>query len=88
MHLIYGILEAPVPSLHAINVSALHYKGLQRVQLLKPKISIPQMPSDTMTLEIRAPDVEVPNQETTYWCYITELPDGFAKHHIVKVGRT
>ncbi|KAJ6619009.1 hypothetical protein lerEdw1_014923 [Lerista edwardsae] len=84
VHLIYGILEAPVPSLHAVNVSALRWKGLQRVQLLKPKISVPEMPSDTMTMEIRAPNVEVPDQETTYWCYITELPDGFAKHHIIK----
>ncbi|XP_063000713.1 dopamine beta-hydroxylase [Elgaria multicarinata webbii] len=83
VHLIYGILAKPFPSLQAINVSAILQKGLQRVQLLKPKIHIPQLPGDLKTLEIRAPDVEIPSQETTYWCYVQELPEGFAKHHIV-----
>uniref|UniRef100_A0A803TE09 Dopamine beta-hydroxylase n=1 Tax=Anolis carolinensis TaxID=28377 RepID=A0A803TE09_ANOCA len=85
VHLIYGILEAPVPSLGAINVSALRRKGLQRVQLLKPDIRIPSLPSDLKTMVIRAPNVSIPGQETTYWCYMTELPDGFGKHHIVMV---
>ncbi|XP_032489906.1 dopamine beta-hydroxylase [Phocoena sinus] len=82
VHLVYGILEEPFQSLEAINVSSLQ-TGLQRVQLLKPNISIPALPSDMRTMEIRAPDVLVPGQETTYWCYITELPDGFPRHHIV-----
>lgn len=84
VHLIYGILEKPVHSLQAINISALH-RGLQRVQLLKPNISIPQLPSNVETMEITAPDVVIPSQETTYWCYMAELPDGFLKHHIIKV---
>ncbi|RMB93367.1 hypothetical protein DUI87_30061 [Hirundo rustica rustica] len=82
VHLIYGVLEEPVRSLQAINVSALH-GGLQRVQLLKPNISIPQLPSDMKTMEITAPDVVIPSQETTYWCYMAELPEGFPKHHII-----
>lgn len=84
MHLIYGILEKPVHSLQAINVSALH-GGLQRVQLLKPNISIPQLPRDMKSMEITAPDVVIPSQETTYWCYMAELPEGFPKHHIIMV---
>uniref|UniRef100_A0A8B9R7N3 Dopamine beta-hydroxylase n=1 Tax=Anas platyrhynchos TaxID=8839 RepID=A0A8B9R7N3_ANAPL len=82
VHLIYGILEQPVRSLQAINISAIH-RGLQRVQLLKPNITIPELPSDMKTMEITAPGVVIPSQETTYWCYMAELPDGFAKHHIV-----
>ncbi|RLW00370.1 hypothetical protein DV515_00008764 [Chloebia gouldiae] len=82
VHLIYGILEKPVRSLQAINISALH-GGLQRVQLLKPNISIPQLPRDMKTMEITAPDVVIPSQETTYWCYMAELPEGFPKHHII-----
>ncbi|XP_066188952.1 dopamine beta-hydroxylase [Sylvia atricapilla] len=82
VHLIYGILEKPVPSLQAINISALH-GGLQRVQLLKPNISIPELPSDMKSMEITAPDVVIPSQETTYWCYMAELPEGFPKHHII-----
>ncbi|CAI5794030.1 dopamine beta-hydroxylase [Podarcis lilfordi] len=83
VHLIYGILEKPVPSLQAISVSALLWKGLQRVQLLKPIIRIPPLPGDLKTMEIRAVDVEIPSQETTYWCFIQELPEDFPKHHII-----
>ena len=84
VHLVYGLLEEPLRSLEAINTSGLH-TGLQRVQLLKPNISQPALPADTRTMEIRAPDVLIPGQETTYWCYISELPAGFSRHHIVMV---
>lgn len=80
----YGILEQPFSSLEAINTSALR-TGLQRVQLLKPDISLPALPADVRTMEVRAPDVLIPGQETTYWCYMTELPAGFPRHHIVMV---
>uniref|UniRef100_I3NFC1 Dopamine beta-hydroxylase n=2 Tax=Ictidomys tridecemlineatus TaxID=43179 RepID=I3NFC1_ICTTR len=82
VHLVYGILEEPFQSLEAINISSLH-TGLQRVQLLKPEVPTPAVPADTRTMEIRAPDVLIPSEETTYWCYITELPQGFPRHHIV-----
>ncbi|XP_021507619.1 dopamine beta-hydroxylase [Meriones unguiculatus] len=82
IHLVYGILEEPFQSLEAINTSGLH-TGLQRVQLLKSEFPTPAMPADVQTMEIRAPNVSIPNKETTYWCYITELPQGFARHHII-----
>ena len=84
VHLVYGFLEEPLRSLEAINTSGLR-TGLQRVQLLKPSIPQPALPADTRTMEIRAPDVLIPGQQTTYWCYVTELPDGFPRHHIVMV---
>uniref|UniRef100_A0A2K6RRV4 Dopamine beta-hydroxylase n=1 Tax=Rhinopithecus roxellana TaxID=61622 RepID=A0A2K6RRV4_RHIRO len=83
VHLVYGILEEPFQSLEAINSSGLR-TGLQRVQLLKPNITFPAIPSDTCTMDIHAPDIQIPNQVTTYWCYIHELPEGFPRHHIVK----
>ncbi|XP_071673312.1 dopamine beta-hydroxylase isoform X3 [Patagioenas fasciata] len=82
VHLIYGILEKPVHSLQAINISAIH-RGLQRVQLLKPNITIPELPSDRKTMELTAPNIVIPSEETTYWCYMAELPAGFPKHHII-----
>ncbi|XP_052524243.1 dopamine beta-hydroxylase [Tympanuchus pallidicinctus] len=82
VHLIYGILENPVHSLRAINISTM-YRGLQRVQLLKPNITIPELPDNVKTMEITTPNIVIPSQETTYWCYIAELPDSFAKHHII-----
>uniref|UniRef100_A0A8D2DVK0 Dopamine beta-hydroxylase n=1 Tax=Sciurus vulgaris TaxID=55149 RepID=A0A8D2DVK0_SCIVU len=82
VHLVYGILEEPFQSLEAINTSGLQ-TGLQRAQLLKAEVPTPAVPSDTDTMEIRAPDVLIPAQETTYWCYITELPRDFSRHHII-----
>ncbi|XP_051022597.1 dopamine beta-hydroxylase [Acomys russatus] len=82
VHLVYGILEEPFQSLEAINISGLH-TGLQRVQLLKSEFPTPPMPADVKTMEIRAPNVLIPNKETTYWCHITELPPGFTRHHII-----
>ncbi|XP_004593508.2 dopamine beta-hydroxylase [Ochotona princeps] len=82
VHLVYGILEQPLRSLEAINASSLR-TGLQRVQLLKPELPEPALPPDTRTMEVRAPHVLIPDQETTYWCHMAELPRGFARHHIV-----
>ncbi|MGH0119541.1 UNVERIFIED_CONTAM: hypothetical protein FKN15_006033 [Acipenser sinensis] len=82
VHLIYGVLDRPVTSLLALNLSLVN-RGLQRVQLLKPNISNPELPPDVQTLEVLAPNVSVPGQETTYWCYITELPENMPKNHIV-----
>ncbi|XP_076991937.1 LOW QUALITY PROTEIN: dopamine beta-hydroxylase [Tamandua tetradactyla] len=82
VHLVYGLLEQPFPSLEAINTSRL-CTGLQRVQLLKPDLPVPALPPDLHTMEIHAPDVLISSQETTYWCYIAELPEGFSQHHIV-----
>nr|XP_054093791.1 dopamine beta-hydroxylase isoform X2 [Callithrix jacchus] len=82
VHLVYGILEKPFQSLEAINTSGLRM-GLQRVQLLKPDIPNPALPSDTYTMEIHAPNIRIPSQETTYWCHVKELPKGFPRHHIV-----
>ncbi|KAG8538567.1 hypothetical protein GDO81_022428 [Engystomops pustulosus] len=85
VHLVYALLEKPFQSLSAINISSLH-RGLQRVQLLKPEVlTSPHLPKDVITMDVRAPDVVIPDQETTYWCYITELPEDFPKHHIVMV---
>ncbi|XP_040298748.1 dopamine beta-hydroxylase isoform X2 [Bufo bufo] len=82
VHLIYALLEKPFQSLSAINISSLH-RGLQRVQLLKPDIPTPHLPKDMITMDVLSPDVIIPDKETTYWCYITELPEDFPKHHIV-----
>lgn len=84
VHLVYGILEQPFSSLEDINTSDLQ-TGLQRVQLLKPNISVPALPADVRTMEVHTPNVSIPGQETTYWCYMTELPAGFPQHHIVMV---
>ncbi|XP_052580952.1 dopamine beta-hydroxylase [Peromyscus californicus insignis] len=85
VHLVYGILEEPFQSLEAINTSSLN-TGLHRVQLLKSEFPTPAMPADVQTIEIRAPDILIPDNETTYWCHVFVLPPDFSerRHHIIK----
>ncbi|XP_078407409.1 dopamine beta-hydroxylase [Cetorhinus maximus] len=82
VHLLYRFLERPTASVESIDLKSLT-GGTQRVQLLKPTISTPTLPSDIKVLEVLAPNVTIPDQETTYWCYISRLPRDFPAHHIV-----
>ncbi|KAG7322978.1 hypothetical protein KOW79_014324 [Hemibagrus wyckioides] len=82
VHLIYSILDRPIRSLRDLNVSRLQ-PGVQRVLLLRPDTPSPSLPLDVRTLEVLAPAVVIPEQETTYWCYMYQLPPNMPKNHIV-----
>ncbi|XP_030623764.1 dopamine beta-hydroxylase [Chanos chanos] len=82
VHLIYAVLERPIHSVQQLNLSLLH-PGVQRVLLLQPDTPPPPLPRDVRTMEILAPSVTIPTQETTYWCHIYELPPDMPKNHIV-----
>ncbi|XP_078282138.1 LOW QUALITY PROTEIN: dopamine beta-hydroxylase [Rhinoraja longicauda] len=82
VHLLYGFLERPAASVEAIDLRSVP-RGVQRVQLLKPDLHPPTLPPDVKVLEILAPNVTIPDQETTYWCYISHLPRNLPPHHIV-----
>uniref|UniRef100_A0A9J7XYZ0 Dopamine beta-hydroxylase n=1 Tax=Cyprinus carpio carpio TaxID=630221 RepID=A0A9J7XYZ0_CYPCA len=82
VHIIYAMLERPILSLHELNISHLQ-PGIQRVLLLRPDAPSPALPRDVRTLEVLAPDVIIPTQETTYWCHIYQLPPNMPKNHIV-----
>ncbi|XP_060697221.1 dopamine beta-hydroxylase [Hemiscyllium ocellatum] len=82
VHLLYRFLDHPIASLQSIDLKEMA-GGLQRVQLLKPMFQTPTLPSDIKILEVLAPNVTIPDQETTYWCYISKLPHDFPAHHIV-----
>ncbi|KAG7477279.1 hypothetical protein MATL_G00092850, partial [Megalops atlanticus] len=82
VHLIYGVLDKPLTSLQQLNLSLIH-SGVQRVLLLRPDITSPPLPKDVRTLEVLAPAVTIPEQETTYWCHIYQLPPDMPKSHIV-----
>ncbi|KAF7700765.1 dopamine beta-hydroxylase [Silurus meridionalis] len=82
VHLIYSILDQPIRSLHQLNVSRLH-PGVQRILLLRPDTPNPSLPQDVRSLEVLAPNVVIPDQETTYWCYMYQLPPNMPKNHIV-----
>uniref|UniRef100_A0A8C3A4L1 Dopamine beta-hydroxylase n=1 Tax=Cyclopterus lumpus TaxID=8103 RepID=A0A8C3A4L1_CYCLU len=82
VHIFYGLLEEPLPSLDQLNLSRIH-TGLQRVLMLRPDTPSPTLPPDVQTLDVVAPNVVIPNQETTYWCFIQALPENMPKNHIV-----
>ncbi|KAJ3605773.1 hypothetical protein NHX12_027817 [Muraenolepis orangiensis] len=82
VHLIYGLLDRPMASLDQLNLSSIQ-TGVQRVLMLRPDSPAPSLPSDVASMEVLAPNVTVPTQETTYWCYIHKLAPRTAKNHIV-----
>ncbi|XP_031711934.1 dopamine beta-hydroxylase isoform X2 [Anarrhichthys ocellatus] len=82
VHIIYGLLEKPLASLDQLNLSRIH-TGLQRVLMLRPDTPSPTLPPDVQTLDVVAPNVVIPNQETTYWCFIQMLPENMPKNHII-----
>uniref|UniRef100_A0AAQ5XF28 Dopamine beta-hydroxylase n=1 Tax=Amphiprion ocellaris TaxID=80972 RepID=A0AAQ5XF28_AMPOC len=82
VHIIYGFLDQPLTSLEQLNLSRIH-TGVQRVLMLRPDTPPPTLPPDVQTLDVVAPNVIIPNQETTYWCFIHRLPENMPKNHIV-----
>ncbi|KAF0031372.1 hypothetical protein F2P81_015927 [Scophthalmus maximus] len=82
VHMIYGFLDQPLASLEQLNLSRIH-TGLQRVLMLRPDTPAPTLPPDVRTLDVVSPNVIIPNQETTYWCFIQKLPENMPKNHIV-----
>ncbi|XP_038139569.1 dopamine beta-hydroxylase isoform X1 [Cyprinodon tularosa] len=82
VHIIYGLLDEPLASLEDLNLSRIH-TGVQRLLMLRPDMPSPTLPPDVRTLDVVAPNVIIPNQETTYWCFIQKLPDNMPKNHII-----
>uniref|UniRef100_A0A3Q3XAS5 Dopamine beta-hydroxylase n=1 Tax=Mola mola TaxID=94237 RepID=A0A3Q3XAS5_MOLML len=82
VHVIYGLLDRPLLALEQLNLSRIHM-GLQRVLMLRPDTPRPKLPPDVRTLDVSAPNITIPNQETTYWCFIQTLPENMPKNHIV-----
>lgn len=87
VHIIYGSLDRPLASLEQLNLSQIH-TGLQRVLMLRPDTPPPTLPPDVQILDVLAPNVLIPSQETTYWCFIQKLPENMPRNHIVMVGTT
>ena len=60
--------------------------GNTRLRLLKP-IPDKAIEEDLETLDIQHSDIQLPDDDTTYWCSVHKLSDKFLqKHHSVQVG--
>lgn len=86
-HLVWMVGGGPLFSVEGLLVSQARSKGMQRVQLLKPEWPHVQLPDKVSKIEVLADKVNVPAEETTYWCHVMKIPlDLTFKHHIVRVN--
>ena len=59
--------------------------GFVRTRLLKVDVPL-EYPKDSKNLEIRH-EVDLPSDDTTYWCSTHKLPNTFKnKHHAIQVN--
>lgn len=60
--------------------------GLRRVRFLKNLNPVPPIPVDGKSVVIINNQTRVPEDETTYWCSLHELPRELSgqKHHIIE----
>uniref|UniRef100_A0A3P8WJ24 Dopamine beta-hydroxylase n=1 Tax=Cynoglossus semilaevis TaxID=244447 RepID=A0A3P8WJ24_CYNSE len=80
--IIYGVLDQPLASLEQLNLFSIH-TGMLSITMLQYGIPPTQMPPDTKFLDVAAPNVTIPSQETTYWCFNQQLPADMPKNHIL-----
>ena len=66
------------------NFPYIFYLGFVRTRLLKVDVPL-DYPRDSKNLEIRH-QIDLPSDDTTYWCSIHKLPNLFKKkHHAIQV---
>ena len=60
--------------------------GFVRIRLLKVE-DRPSVPADTFPIEITH-QMDLPSDDTTYWCSVHKLPQQLQKkHHVIQVSR-
>lgn len=84
-HVVWSIGQGPLYSLDGVDVAdeGTTVNGFSRIRLLK--VETPdKFPDDSQNLEIRH-TLDLPSDDTTYWCSVHKLPKVFEqKHHIVQ----
>lgn len=84
-HLVWMVGGGPLFAVEGLLVSQARAKGMQRVQLLKPETQPVRLPDKVSKIDVLASKVNVPVEETTYWCHVMKIPlDLSFKHHIVR----
>ncbi|CAH1367674.1 tyramine beta-hydroxylase [Tenebrio molitor] len=85
-HVVWSRGADPLYKLSGLNITSPgDDKGMVRVQLLKNTNTILKLPSYVNVLDIVADKVEIPSEETTYWCHVHKLNQEFTnKHHVYR----
>lgn len=82
--MVYATGEGPLSRIEGIRLNDYNH-GFQRVQLLKNLEPLPKLSLETRVVDIINDKVQVPSDETTYWCKLSLLPDEIKeKHHIIQ----
>lgn len=83
MHILWATGQGPLEHAFGLNLGDQEH-SFQRVTLLKSLELPPPMPRDTRVLEFLS-KVQVPPDETTYWCKLFKFPAELRrKHHIIR----
>ncbi|KAL6436582.1 hypothetical protein ACFW04_004803 [Cataglyphis niger] len=86
-HLVWLRGRGPLSSLTGLEISDAKASGMSRTELRRMSHKKPKFPADMWQLELLAHRVQVPKQETTYWCRVHKLPSVLKqKHHILQFG--
>ncbi|CAB0036772.1 unnamed protein product, partial [Trichogramma brassicae] len=86
-HLVWLKGAGPLASLAGLSLQDAKSRGMSRTELLRWHKPKPAFPSDAWRYEIKADRVQVPSQETTYWCRVQKLPATLRrKHHVLQFG--
>ncbi|EFN73526.1 Tyramine beta-hydroxylase [Camponotus floridanus] len=86
-HLVWLRGRGPLSSLTGLGISDAKASGMSRTELRRVSHKKPEFPANAWQLELLAHNVQVPKQETTYWCRVHKLPSVLKqKHHILQFG--
>lgn len=80
--------KGPLFQASGLNISTEpQFNDMVRVQLLKNTNVDYTVPNDAKDVDILTDKVEVPAEETTYWCHVHKLPEEMSeKYHILRVS--
>ncbi|KAG5875052.1 hypothetical protein JTB14_026183 [Gonioctena quinquepunctata] len=83
-HIVWSRGKHKLYQVNGLNISSpAEDNGMVRVHLLKNINMTTKLPSYVEVLDIVTDKVEVPSEETTYWCHVFKLPEEYKeKHHI------
>ncbi|TRY63859.1 hypothetical protein TCAL_11840 [Tigriopus californicus] len=81
-HVIWALDRGPIESIKGITLDSVP-NGMIRTRLLKVP-DVPPLPMDEQSLDFFH-EIEIPSDDTTYWCSMHRLPpELIQKHHVVQ----
>lgn len=86
-HIVWARGNALLYKVSGLNISSPNGdKGMTRVQILKNTQVNADLPQHVKVLDILTDQIQIPSNETTYWCHVHKLSEKFKqKHHVYRV---